>query len=294
MRILVALLGLWLAVGKAKQPIDGASAFEKTGTTPLPALPGFRVVQGPTTYGPDNLFEYIDGGADAFLLFEFEELQTTTFLGPQQVEVTVDLYRHKDADRAYGIYALERPPGATPIAVGVEGYAGGDYLQFAIGSFYVKLVQSGPKADFVLRRFAEKIADKLGGRKSAPAVLGAFPEKGKVLRSEKMAPSNFLGHSFFHDGISVHYQIDGASFHLFVVRGTDSSDARKMVERYRAVAKAPAAEVKPAGSETLKDPYHGEVLLRWSGRWLWGAIEQASPLRPQLLDELGQRLIQGQ
>jgi hypothetical protein len=236
------------------------------------------------------LFEYIDGGADAFLQFDFEELETATYLAPDKVEVTVDIYRHRDADRAYGMYALERPPGTSPIPVGVEGYAGADHLAFVTGAFYVKLVQAGPKGDFVLRRFAEKLAHALPGRKTAPAVLAAFPDGGKVPRAEKLAASNLLGHGFLHDGVAVPYKVDGASFRLFAVHGKNSADVREMVGRYLAVAKVPASEVKPAGSETLKDPYNGEVLLRWDASWLWGSVDGNAPSRQQLVDELGKRL----
>lgn len=290
MRVLVAVCWV-LLLGAQKPPKDTASQsrIEKVGAKAFPDLPGFRVAVGPS-YGPDNLFEYIDGGADAFLQFEFEALQTATYLGPDNVEISVDLYRHKNADRAFGMYALERPPGSTPIAVGVEGYAGTDYLQFVKGAFYVKMVQAGPKADAGLERLAERIARALPGRTSPPAVLAAFPVSGKVPRAEKLAASNFLGHAFLHDGVAVPYKVDGASFRLFAVRGKDVADVRSMVERYRAVAKAPAREVKPSGSETLKDPYNGEVLLRWSGPWLWGAIDQPSPLRQQLVDDVGKRL----
>lgn len=290
MRILVAVCSV-LLLGAQKPPKDTASQSrpEKLGAKSFPDLPGFRMTLGPS-YGPDDLFEYIDGGADAFLQFEFEAVQTATYLGPDDVEISVDLYRHKDADRAYGMYALERPAGSTPIAVGVEGYAGTDYLQFVKGAFYVKMVQAGPKAEVSLERLAQRIARALPGRTSPPAVLAAFPDSGKVLRAEKLAASNFLGHAFLHDGVAVPYKVDGASFRLFAVRGKDAADVRAMVERYRAVAKAPAREVKPSGSETLKDPYNGEVLLRWSGPWLWGAVDQPSPLRQRLVDELGRRL----
>jgi hypothetical protein len=142
----------------------------------------------------------------------------------------------------------------------------------------------------VLRRFAEKLARVLPGRKTAPAVLAAFPEGGKVPRAEKLAASNFLGHGFLHDGVAVPYKVDGASFRLFAVRGRNSADVRDMVGRYLAVAKAPATEVKPSGGETLKDPYNGEVLLRWNGSWMWGAVDAQAPSQQRLVDDLGKRL----
>lgn len=287
--LLILCVPLLLGAAKPPKAADSPRRPEKVDAKTFPDLPGFRVTAGPS-YGPDNLFEYIDGGADAFLQFEFEELQTATYLGPDKVEVTVDIYRHKNADRAYGMYALERPPGTTAIPVGVEGYAGTDHLAFVAGAFYVKLVQGGPKGDFVLPRFAERLADVLPGRRTLPAVLAAFPDGGRIPRAEKLAASNFLGHGFLHDGVAVPYKVDGATFRLFAVHGKDGADVREMVGRYRAAAKLPASDVKPSGSETLKDPYNGEVLLRWHGSWLWGAVDGPAPSRQQLVDDLGKRL----
>jgi hypothetical protein len=293
MRLGLALCaGLCLAAAKAPQPSDGQAATpDKLAAKLFPTVPGFRMVEGPTDYAPGNLFEYIDGGADAFLQFDLQGLQTATYANPQKVEVTVDIYRHKDAERAYGMYTQERPMGTTPIAVGVDAYAGADHLELVTGPFYVKLVQAGPKAAFALRLFAERIAAKLGGQHDAPAVLKAFPDRGKLARAEKLAAHNFLGHAFLHDGVAVPYQLDGVRFRLFAIHGQDEADARQMVERYRTLVKVPASEVRPSGSEILKDPYNGEVLLRWQGPWLWGAVDQMSPHRQQLVDELGQGLL---
>lgn len=307
MRVLLALsAALSLASAQAPAPeAKHAAAPEQVVSAWFPAVPGFRVVEGPTAYAPANLFEYIDGGADAFLQFDFEELQTATYLNAKKVEVTVDIYRHKDPERAYGIYTQERPTGSTGIAVGADGYAGQDHLEFVTGPFYVKLVQAGAKDDFVLRRFADKLVDKLGGKRNLPAVLAAFPQDdqgnqgnkddkdnkdGKVPRAEKFAVHNFLGHAFLHDGVAVPYQQGNARFRLFAVRGRDDTDARRMVERYRAVAKQPASPVAPSGNATLNDPYNGEVWLRWSGRWLWGAVDRPPSSAKTLVERLGQAL----
>ena len=63
-----------------------------------------------------------------------------------------------------------------------------------------------------------------------------------------------------------------------------------MVAAFRTVAKMPKVDLPAEGAVTLKDPLNGEVLLAWSGRWLWGAVDDPSPARKGLVDELGQRL----
>jgi len=299
----------------ASGDFQAATAAVSETSSLFPKVEGWKISDGPTRYTPETLFEYIDGGAESFLQFDFQDLASATYANDgaahaknrpssrashdrdstaaSKAEITVDIYRHRDAFRAFGMYTQERPAGTTPLPIGVEAYAGPDYLEFVVGPYYVKLVQSGARQPSFLRRFAEKVVADLAGTREPPAVLKCFPERGKRARAEKLMARDFLGHPFLHDAVAVPYQIGEANFRLFVVEGKDSADVRAMVQRYRAVAKSPAVATDSAGSEgtaTLKDPLNGEVTLQWKGRWLWGAVDQPADECQSLLDELGRKL----
>ena len=293
--LLLSLFAQAAAVSKP-QPVPAAATAH---TKWFPQVKGWKLAAPPTQYTPDNLFEYIDGGADAFLQFDFEELLIARYANAQKVEVTIDIYRHRSAARAFGIYTQERPVGSVLLPIGTEGNAGPDHLEFVAGSAYVKLAQAGGKNTSFLRMFADKIATGLPGTCEPPPVLKCFPEKGKRLRAEKLAAHNFLGHAFLHDAAVAPYQIGGAQVRLFAIEGKDEGDAQTMVQRYSAAAKAPAGLIEKAGNVTLKDPLNGMVILCWDGRWLWGAVDLPSPLgraplglRSQV-DELGRNLRAG-
>jgi len=319
-RGLLAVHGALLALFAASATASSHAADPRPAAPPtaslFPKIEGWRISDGPTRYTPETLFEYIDGGADSFLQFDFEDLASATYTNDgarhgkrrssprasqdsdrsqtaARVEIAVDIYHHPDATRAFGIYSQERPAGTTPLPVGVEGYAGPDYLEFVVGPYYVKLVQSGAKQPSFLRLFAETVAAALPGTREAPAVLKCFPERGKRARSEKLMARDFLGYPFLHDAVAVPYQIGTEHFRLFVVEGKDGADVRAMVKRYRAVAKAPdvgADSAASAGTATVRDPLNGEVVLQWKGRWLWGAVDQPCAECKALVDELGQSL----
>jgi len=288
---LLALVVLSAAASSPAAPQGEPGALPKTSSL-FPKMAGWKISDSPTTYTPETLFEYIDGGADSFLQFDFQELTSATYAKVgAAAEITVDIYRHKSPIRAFGMYTQERPSGTTPLPVGIEGYAGQDYLEFVVGPYYVKLVQLGGKGQSMLRPFADKLAAGLPGTREAPAVLKVFPDLGKRVRAEKLAARDFLGQPFLHDAVAVPYQIAGANFRLFVVEGKDSADVRTMVQRYRALAKVAGADaVGPQGSATVKDPLNGEVVLQWKGRWLWGAVDQPCAERRALIDELGRTL----
>lgn len=260
--------------------------------TKLPAsIEGWKLAGRPVEYTPETLFEYIDGGAEAFLQFDFVHLTAATYK-KGKAELTADVYQHASPARAFGIYSQERRPGSTKMPGKLEGVASPDHLEFVAGAHYVKLALPVGGDPAVLPRVAEKIAAKLPGPREPPAVLACFPDAGKRVRAEKLTARDFLGHAFLHDGVAVPYELDGARFRLFAIEGKDTADARAMVAAFRAVAKLPSAEVGAAGNVTLKDPLNGEVLLMWSGRWLWGAVDQPSSRRQALAEELGRKLTQ--
>jgi hypothetical protein len=279
--------------GLAK-PAPRSAAGEQGTARLLPRIEGWTLAGAPARYTPETLFEYIDGGAEAFFQFDFEDLVAASYANARKAEVTVDIYHHRDAARAFGIYSQERPPGSAELPGGIEGNSGSDHLEFVAGAYYVKLAQQGGsdtgKDASLLVRFADAIAAKIPGARDLPPVLACFPGKGKRPRAEKLTARDFLGHAFLHDAAAVPYTIDGAHFRLFAVEGKDASDVRAMVAAYRVLAKAPAAEIRAEGGETLKDPLNGEVTLQWSGRWLWGAVDNASPHRKALVEELGRNL----
>lgn len=69
-----------------------------------------RICQEPASfYKPDTLYEYIDGGADVYLLYDFQRLLHQNFRTPGG-ELTADIYDLGKPENAFGIYSAERSP----------------------------------------------------------------------------------------------------------------------------------------------------------------------------------------
>jgi hypothetical protein len=78
----------------------------------LPLMPPSGIVQGwargesPLFFAGSNLYGHIDGGAELFLEFGFEEL-TVQYYGNGNEEIAIELYRMKDIEAAWGIYLMK-------------------------------------------------------------------------------------------------------------------------------------------------------------------------------------------
>src|SRR5512145_3220618 len=87
-------------------------AFSFTNATDarlFPDLPGWKKKLVETVYTPGNLWELINGAADIFLSYNFQDLQMAEYENKDEM-IRVEIYRHKTGNDTYGIYSAERMP----------------------------------------------------------------------------------------------------------------------------------------------------------------------------------------
>jgi hypothetical protein len=129
------------------------------------SVPGWTRGAEVRFFGPNNLFEYIDGAADGYLNYGFQEVVTAEYGNPQKsFQAVMDIYRMKDARNAFGIYTSELNPKSEFRRIGVEGYIGGTALNFWSGPYYVKLTVFQESEDLKqeMVKLAERCSQRLG------------------------------------------------------------------------------------------------------------------------------------
>ncbi len=244
------------------------------------------------TFLPKTLYEYIDGAADLYLAYDFQELKVAEYLNDRKASVTLELYRHESPNDAFGIYSQERFPDANYLNIGAEGYIDKNILNFVAGSHYVKITSyhTGAEHPEVLQAFGKKIAENLGEKGGLPSVLSSFPMAGKISHSEKFIRRNFLGYSFLGSAFTTDYNLSGKQFKLFLMDFGDRNECRNVVQKYPQQIGRPNNEVTE-GRYTLTDPHHGVVDLYWKGTHISGVLDLAEPeLRSKYLKDFEERL----
>lgn len=240
----------------------------------FPEVAGWKLSGEIETFIPSTLYEYINGAADLYLMYEFEELKVAEYQNEKKAVVTVDIYHHKTPLHAFGIYSQERFPGANFLDIGVQGYDEKGFLNYLTGPYYVKIstTNTGPEDQEVLMSFARKVAEHLGQKGSFPAILSSFPAEGKKKNSEKFIAKNFLGYAFFHCAFIADYELQARKFKLFVIEGKDKEECRDMIGKYLQTIKSQRKDVIE-DRYILLDPHHGEVDLYWKGSYIWGIMD---------------------
>ena len=134
----------------------------------LPAdgeVPGWVRKSDVRFYNTGNLWDFVDGGADAYLNCGFEEVVTSEYTNPAVPSgILVDVYRMSDAAGALGIFSQERSPSHESASVGAEGSVGGTALTFWSNAYYVKLTAFQEHAEIkpAMLGLAQAVSRKLG------------------------------------------------------------------------------------------------------------------------------------
>jgi hypothetical protein len=266
----------WTAVAAALCLVPPTALGAPGGMTEFfPDLDGWTKEDDPELYSPDNLFEYIDGAADVYLSYAFEELAMVSYVSGEKRSLTVEIYRHRDLRDAFGIYSQERPQKGNFVAIGTEGYYDKGVLNFFHGRYYVKVTgfYLGEDDERTLTKAAGEVAKRLGGEPVFPEALACFPPEGKIAHTECFLALDVLGYGFLHSAYAADYDIDGSTTRVFLIEGKDESDAQKMFDGYVGLAGKSGPVVVENGIYRFDDPLRssGEPMnLRIAGRFVCG------------------------
>ncbi len=226
---------------------------------------------------PEALYEYINGAADLYLMYDFQELKVADYRNDRKASVTVEVYRHKTPIYAFGIYSQERLPKANIINIGAQGYIEEGVLNFIAGPYYIKITSNkiGSGEEGVLFSFAKKVLEKLDERGTLPILLDSFPEDGKLKNSEKFIAKNFLGYPFLHSAFTADYEVSDKQFKLFILE-SNPTECKNIIQKYLEQTGKSGKGIRE-GRYLISDPHHGEIDLYWRGRYLWGILNLADP-----------------
>jgi hypothetical protein len=287
MKIICLMLGLIIFLWG---PGAGAKDFK------FPEVAGWKQSGEVQTFTPKTLFEYINGDAELYNMYDFQESKVAEYLNEKKASVIVDVYLHKTPLHAFGIYSQERLSNANFLDIGAQGYIEQNILNFLIGPYYVKInsYKTGAEDREILLLFARKVSESLGEKGQLPPILSSFPEEGKKKNSEKFINKNFLGYSFFHSVFIADYEVSGKKFKLFVIDGTDEMICREMVQKYFQQTGNTKKNIVE-GIYKVTDPYHGEIEFYWRGKFIWGTLNLSdASLRSKYLKLFEKELKKGQ
>lgn len=229
----------------------------------FPDLPGYRKNTDFPVYKPDNLWDFIDGAAEAYLAYGFIDLHLAEYRRGKNI-IKLQIYRHSDHIMAFGIYSAERSSSFKYLNLGAQGYITEGSVNFFKGNYYVKIMtySKAEKTLQALQSLALKVSEMLEGSRDMPSSLTLFPGAGKRANEEMYINENVLGHKFLSKAFKANYESGPDQFAVFIFDSKSPEDMRKTAETYLASAGIEALE-SSEGKYVLSDGYNGTVFLAW-------------------------------
>ena len=259
---------------------------------PLDSPGEWVVAEGPLPFTPDDLWEYLNGGAPRYEAYGFKRLVHVRYqLGDDPLaSVTADVYDMGSELGAFGIYRSIRPSDAVVRTWGAEGYRSGTVAAAWKGEVFVHASSDDERPELIERMemLVSRVCDEADGGVLPPIILDPLPPQGLVPYSERYVASNLLGHAAFGEGVVATYEIDSLRGELFFSELESEDVARQAVESYRQ-EKERWAEVAdaPAGFR-FQDQGSGSGTVLQAGRFVAG-VHGDLPFEAQ--DDLVERLI---
>ncbi|MBN1273392.1 MAG: hypothetical protein JXB26_14080 [Candidatus Aminicenantes bacterium] len=134
----------------------------------------------PLTYAGENLFEYINGGAEIYHEYGFKRIAVQEYTGPEGRAVSVEIFEMTDPSAAFGIYSFKVSPEDRELPIGNGGQIAGYYLNFWKGNVVVTLTgfdedETTKQGLEMLARAVEKNIEREGEK---PRLVFLLPEEG--------------------------------------------------------------------------------------------------------------------
>jgi len=240
-------------------------------------VPGWTQSGAARTYAPDNLFEYMDGNAEGYLMYGFLQMQGVT-CQKGAVTFVIDISDFGDVDSAFGMYSANRDLRQPVLKIGTEGQVSTRRAIFTKGQYYAEIA-TNPEGDYTadLKLWTSALEKTLEGASEPPPALKWFPsEKQQSLR---LVPSSVLGLRLLKRGYVGIFDYGKA----FVVTEETPAAATDVMKKLRARfgETAPVQIEEEAFSAT--DRYLGRLCVSRKGRYVLGFTNVAEGQDPVAL-----------
>jgi hypothetical protein len=206
---------------------------------PFPSPQGWTPAGEVLTFGRGELWEYINGAADAFLAYGFREVRVGD-LSAKGVTLSVAVYDMGTPLNAFGMYRTERPEGEPSVAAGAEAVVMAPYQCLLLkDAYYVKVdVMEGDLPAKTGESLVRELAALLPGGDGLPAPVLALPAADRVPGSEGYARESYLGLADLRGAVHADYRdAAGEEFPGFLlVPGANEGPEevwRRLGERWR-------------------------------------------------------------
>ena len=187
------------------------------------------------TFGPGTLYEEIDGEAELFLPYGFEELTVGIVrpAGKEEPEVRLELFRHATSRDAFGVFSQHRFPGQEVADVGAaKAIVSEASLDFFQGRHFVRIrAASGAAGRMDMESLGRELSSLLPGTDDPPRETEALRIPGLIDGSVVFHRRAILGYEVLAPGYEAKYSDAGTAGTLILITPEDAGPPPQFREK---------------------------------------------------------------
>ncbi|MBN1876097.1 MAG: hypothetical protein JXA33_17875 [Anaerolineae bacterium] len=201
-------------------------------------MPGWETAGDVALYNSETIFNLVDGQADAFFAYGFEQVVVQTYENEEGAGLGIEVWQLATPADAYGLFTTS-VAGVPVDGIGNEGDTDpGRRLVFWQDRYYVQVRARQPIADDELRAFAAGVAEALPSGGERPALVARLPEEDlesrraiffrqeiSIQNEVWLGGENLLGLSAETEGVLAPYTQDESRVYLLLVQYPDADAA---------------------------------------------------------------------
>lgn len=158
----------------------------------------WKRAETPERFIGGGLYGFINGGAEIFHEYNFEILWVARYSDGGEGEITLEVYRMKTPEEAFGIFSVKRS-GQEKKSADIKSlnWVSETQINLVKGIFYVNITAFDCPAG-ILEKFAGYVESKIKGESSIPPELSIFPKdqqspnSGRFIQGQLAATSESI------------------------------------------------------------------------------------------------------
>jgi len=202
-------------------------------------LPGWKKDGSPLVYSGEDLFLYINGGAEIYHEYGFRHVIVQDYITDNSKSISLEIFEMASSDSAYGMYTFKSGRGRDIFGLGDGAQLADYYLNFWKGNFLVTITGFDEDGETIkgLLKIAQTVDTKLDTEGETPPIISLLPEEDLVKLSIKYFKGHlglFNSYPFFtSDGFHFKEGVRGnyrRGYSLFLFEYNDSEHCTKRFE----------------------------------------------------------------
>lgn len=199
----------------------------------VPGQVGEWVASGEdAVYDRETLYDYMNGGAEVYLSYDFRGAWVRRFIGPNDGEIVLDIYDMGSSQEAFGVFttSIEDPE----VGIGQGSEFGAGLLKFWKDRYFVSILNMGvdEESDAVLLDIGRAVDAAIGSTGPEPDMVRRLPQLDLNSRTTSFFHSDVVLNNRYFIAIENVLHLDNETSCVFAEYGPAGENGKLLIVQY--------------------------------------------------------------